>query len=357
MTYEPNQVFTFDLNESLWFKRGQEVEEFMGISLEPEITIQEFDDYVSIQGTIELAGEYYPTDDDGERAEERSLSLHDYASKRVVDQVEDSEDGVSEFYHRFPVEISVPKDRIEALENISVSIQSFDYELPERAQLKLNATVAIHGINQESARGGANQVEFEEEELEPIKPEETFQFDVKYEEEEEVRLQPANEDYRSKAAQETFEEVPKLNVEEDEEAEEEEDDRWKFKQSSQTFEEFFGKKVDHDGVEAADTDEDVFSYEGEYAHQDDPGRDDDDDYEEEKETEEREPQDAGYLTSMFDRGEEEPFTRMRVCIVQDSDTLVSIAERYRILPTHLSRANDLEEEEVEAGQILYIPSK
>ena len=53
-----NSVFRFELNESLYFEKGQEVAEIMGISLEPEISIQEFSDYVSIRGVVELQGSY-----------------------------------------------------------------------------------------------------------------------------------------------------------------------------------------------------------------------------------------------------------------------------------------------------------
>lgn len=78
--------------------------------------------------------------------------------------------------------------------------------------------------------------------------------------------------------------------------------------------------------------------------------------EDDRDEEEHYPQDARYLTSMFQR-EEEPYAKMRMCIVQESDTLGSIAQKYKVPPTQLSRINDLGDEDVSAGQILYIPSK
>lgn len=51
-------VFSFELNETLYFEKGQEIEELRGISLEPEITIQTNEDYISIRGVIELTGNY-----------------------------------------------------------------------------------------------------------------------------------------------------------------------------------------------------------------------------------------------------------------------------------------------------------
>jgi len=39
----------FSLEESVWFQRGQEVAELISISLDPDITIQENDQYVTIK--------------------------------------------------------------------------------------------------------------------------------------------------------------------------------------------------------------------------------------------------------------------------------------------------------------------
>lgn len=49
---------------------------------------------------------------------------------------------------------------------------------------------------------------------------------------------------------------------------------------------------------------------------------------------------------------------MRLCIVQENDTIDTIAERFAISPLQLIKHNQLEEElEVNEGQLLYIPSK
>jgi len=346
LTYDDQNVFSFHLNESLWFKRGQEVDEFMGISLEPDIAIQDNDDTVSIRGVIELAGEYFQaegTEDDSADEESQVLSLRDHASKRTIENIDTHEDGVSEFYHRFPVEISIPKYRIQSLEDVTVSIDSFDYELPEKGHLKLNASVAIHGV-QEDTRDESNREEAEEQvdELE-----ESFTVDQKFEE-------PVQDLGTIPAEGETKEEV---------EEEDSEEGRWNFKKKSQSFAEFFGHEPEQpEVVEEQESPESLESPEY-YAVEDDTGRDEIEVHEQQgsfgsndEEAEEGSQQDARYLTSMFDR-EEEPYAKMKMCIVQEQDTLGTIAQKYKVPPTHLSRVNKLGDEDVSAGQILYIPTK
>ena len=57
---------------------------------------------------------------------------------------------INEFIHRFPVDITIPSSRIAALDDIEVSIQTFDYSIPERNSLKLQADLIISGIYSET---------------------------------------------------------------------------------------------------------------------------------------------------------------------------------------------------------------
>lgn len=324
MAYEEESLFTFQLSESLWFKRGQEVDELMGISLEPEISIQEFDDHVSIRGVIELAGEFFKSDEVPQE-ESQIVSLRDHASYRTIEEIETHEDGISEFFHRFPVEVSIPKYRVNSLDDLMVSIDSFDYELPEKGQLKLNATVAIHGVMEERVQeeeSEAIQEENQEDRMdnEPS-VEESFSFDFKQEE--------------SLQGGESPESLPKDD--------EEESGRWKYKQT-QTFSEFF-EKEEEKAEESEESPSSSYESSSPFEESSDESR-----------SQQEVPQDARYLTNIF-RNKEEQFARMRMCIVQEDETLISIAERYQIPPAHLSRANDLGDQDVSKGQILYIPTK
>ncbi|MEN2447421.1 LysM peptidoglycan-binding domain-containing protein, partial [Bacillus sp. JR_15] len=63
-----------------------------------------------------------------------------------------------------------------------------------------------------------------------------------------------------------------------------------------------------------------------------------------------------YLTKLFAKQEEEDFSRMKICIVQQEDTVDRICERYQLNVQQLLRTNSLSvDAELEEGQILYIP--
>ncbi|MCS0542711.1 stage VI sporulation protein D, partial [Aeromonas veronii] len=130
----------FSVEESVWFQKGQEVSELISISLDPDIVIQEHDQYVSIRGALQLTGEYR-IDENHSEEEER-----DFASVRLVNEVITREDGISELNHRFPVDITIPQDRVQSLDDVYVSIETFDYEIPKRGCLHIIADLAISGI-------------------------------------------------------------------------------------------------------------------------------------------------------------------------------------------------------------------
>ncbi len=69
------------------------------------------------------------------------------------------------------------------------------------------------------------------------------------------------------------------------------------------------------------------------------------------------PEDVRYLADMFRSDEEEQYAKMRLCIVQETDTVESIAERYDITALQLLKQNRLEDESLQEGQLLYIPQK
>ena len=58
LTQENQSYLRFSLEESVWFQKGQEVEELYSISLDPNVTLTEDDHYVYIRGTLDLSGEY-----------------------------------------------------------------------------------------------------------------------------------------------------------------------------------------------------------------------------------------------------------------------------------------------------------
>ncbi|WP_234028551.1 stage VI sporulation protein D [Lentibacillus sp. Marseille-P4043] len=359
-------VFSFELNESLYFERGQEVSELMGISLDPEISIQAFHEYISIRGVIELQGEYVKADMD-EQADSVD-ELDDYHARRFVERVVDTEDGETEFSHRFPVEISVPTYRVGDLDEVTVSIDSFDYELPDSNQLKFISTIAIHGISEqeESPRDENEETDYQ------LETDQTFEFDIKESQDLDMQTKSESVDYSN---------TPTLS---DGLAETDSPDRWKNKKS-QSFAEFFKKdpesEPDPPYVESSTADSyhaspDVNDYvdsqdlyesrESEESgiqlksNQDQENQDSDESSNQLESDENRDNQDeledVGYLSDMF-RDDEEHFSRMRVCIVQENDTLETIADRYKLSAPQLAKQNRLANDTLSEGQLLYIPFK
>jgi stage VI sporulation protein D len=124
----------------LWFRKGQEVEELVSISLDPDITIQENDQYVTIRGSLELTGEYKSYERNNEN------EVDEVTTQKFVERVDAREGGTCEFSHRFPVDITIPNNRIQSIYDIDVLVESFDYSIPERSCLKLAADLTISGL-------------------------------------------------------------------------------------------------------------------------------------------------------------------------------------------------------------------
>ncbi|PAE31041.1 stage VI sporulation protein D [Paenibacillus sp. 7884-2] len=375
-----SKAFTFDLEESLYFEKGQEVAELRGIALEPEISIQPYEEYISIRGNIELQGEYEKVESE---QDDRSLDFEDFQAKRYVEKVID-EEGLAAFSHRFPVEISVPPYRVADLNEVTVHVDSFDYEIPEPSHLKLYATIEIHGINSEveHQRQETKEVkDTEEKEVDTVvegnsvSELDSFEFELRKPQEEELALtdlseteldaEPLDEQKTvEKEEIQTREEKDFVQVEETEEAaetventgdirseeaeqEDHDPDRWKKK--SQTLAEFFKQLSDEEAettdIEAEETEELVTEEDIVAAEVNET-----DNYEE------RVPEDASLLSDIFREAKEEQFTKMRLCIVQNQDTIETIAERFSVSPLQLIKQNQLEDDfEVHEGQLLYIP--
>jgi stage VI sporulation protein D len=328
-------VFRFDLNDSLYFEKGQEVAEIMGISLDPEISIQEFADYISIRGVVELQGSYQKLVQVEEEEEDDSY-FETYDSRRYMERVTDTSYGGAEFMHRFPVEITVPSYRVENLNDVLVTIAEFDYELPEPDHLYLRSTIEIHGINnqieevEEDEEDSESFVkELEEESISVRGSDDTFEFEVKTE----------IESSSYEASPELKEVIP---VEQDEEME---SDRWKFMKETKTFEEFFKKKETEIEVEEALLEESSSN---------------EDESESSSKSESHESRegnaDLTYLSDMF-RNSEEEYIKLKLCIVQDRDTLETLAEKYETSTVQIRSYNRLEADDVTEGQLLYIPLK
>ncbi|MBA2173430.1 stage VI sporulation protein D [Halobacillus locisalis] len=318
-------VFSFYLDESLWFKEGQGVRELIGISLEPEITIEEAGDEVRLKGTVELAGEYVAAEDHDDESP--------HSSARVVNHVETGEDGEYHFSHSFPVEVTVPLDRVSSLDDVLVDIESFDYEIPATNRLRLHAQVNINGI-QPQEQQATNDEAFDE-------PATVGPFNFPEEKEKESPVLPERE-------------APVIQLNDEQEAKEEESGRWLYKKS-QSFPEFFGQEQQQDYVEEVSSESismDVsVSKEESSSYVEEPSSS--------SSSEKEAPSGMDGIKQIFKHlfpNREDTYTQMKMYIAQEEETLASIADKYGVSVKQLERVNEYEEEDVSPGQIVYIPN-
>ncbi|PRS21167.1 LysM peptidoglycan-binding domain-containing protein [Bacillus halotolerans] len=138
-----NHRLQFSVEESICFQKGQEVSELLSISLDPDIRVQEVNDYVSIRGSLELTGEY--NIDQSKNTEEFDTD------KRFVEEVRTREDGTAELTHCFPVDITIPKNKVSHLHEVFVFIDAFDYQLTDSRILTIQADLAIEGLLDDTA--------------------------------------------------------------------------------------------------------------------------------------------------------------------------------------------------------------
>ncbi|WP_026702811.1 stage VI sporulation protein D [Salibacterium aidingense] len=327
MGEEHSSALTFNLEESVWLNQGEKIKELLSLGLEPDIRIEEKYDYVDIKGGLYLKGEYYPVPQE-EKEEETQQPVPQYVEKHSL-----REDGVGELQHFFPVDVTVPLNRISNLDDIYVNIDSFDYDLPEPGCIQLTADVSITGVNELERE--QDQEPLEETTVQEAMPrwemEETYQPDV------DPPADNVDEAGEEMETEEVREELPteEAQVENTEEAGEENTG-----ETAEVVTAFHSREPEEPEepksgeIEEAPAEADAENK----VEPESSGRDDN----------------ALYLTKMMTSGDED-FSRLKMCIIQENESLDTIAERYDTTIGHLLRFNRLDQDHVEEGQILYIP--
>lgn len=347
-TVSPENNLRFSVEESVWFEKGQEVSQVLSMALDPEISIQEHENYISIRGALQLTGDYYPYEND----ESEFPLLSEKQNVRTVDSVNRDESGLCQLSHQFPVDITVPKSRIKNTDDVYVMIESFDYELPEKNQLELSAELSISGIsdgNREMstvAEPPSNKTDVDNDgKVEPLfkeEPSENREEDNSNQNVNEESIEGEETEEKAEEKFPSFEaEARKINDDssltdndEDEEStspliemkgrEEEEELTYDDKEE----ENFVEDNQVEEGVESVNTPEEKYSIRDE---------------------------NALYLTKIFDNVEGEDFSKLRMRIIQSGESLDEIAETYEISVSQLIRFNRLDDDDISEGQILYIP--
>lgn len=370
----------FSLEESVWFQKGQEVLDLISISLDPDIFIQEDDQYVTIQGALELSGEYKRNETETADDEET------FAAPKFMQVVEEREEGICEFRHYFPVDITIPINRIQSLNDIDVQVESFDYVFPERSCLKLSANLIITGLYGEQQPSVEVDTQ-DEEELEPFLNrsseteddvvdvsllEKAFAEEKEQEEDRtEIFVRSANEMENQDEVKEKvyipFEaearKEPELEIKEKEEEKVDEPgitfySSKRSEESPPSAEDIFKMPVDESPVQNVDIVE-VESPEQEQKPESPESPESIDESPEKTDKKKKKSKKKSMtLTEFFARKEEsDHVAKLKVCIVQSGDTVDLIAERYSIGVNQLLSVNHLElNQDLYEGQVLYIPA-
>jgi stage VI sporulation protein D len=142
MSQTSNDRLQFSINESVWLRNDAPAEEILSMALEPDITVEENWNDVTIKGYLRLTGEYKPA----EVPEAAVDAEHNAAPFRTIDEIMETGNGTDTLEHHFPIDITIPADRVPSLEDLFVVIDSFDYELSEHRHIQLQADIAITGL-------------------------------------------------------------------------------------------------------------------------------------------------------------------------------------------------------------------
>lgn len=394
LSQENSSILRFSLEESVWFQKGQEVADLLSISLDPNITIQENDQYIIIQGSLELSGEYKRYNE-GEQEEEEV-----FKAPKLVHSVMEREEGVCEFLHHFPVDITIPLERVTSLDDVEIEIDTFDYVFPERSCLNLTADLTISGLASEEVEEDIAEEE-REEELEVARhtqeEEEVVELIRDHSKEEEEVLTDSIEE-PVEIAVSPFQNVSPLleELHEEKETEDdlyssfelevrktpEEDDEWSTNEHTKIP--YFSEEVRKEEeaapaepemkVSILRSEEKVFTAEEVFQKPDHESSSEakqeevvmeEEELEESSSSPNEEPKKKKGLfnktksltfTEFFARKEEEKHTKVKVCIVQQGDTLEKLSDRYNVNIHALLKENRMEaNQDIYEGQVLYIP--
>ncbi|SDI58483.1 stage VI sporulation protein D [Natribacillus halophilus] len=341
MTQEQPTSLTFNLEEAVWLDQGERIQTILGLELEPDITMQEDDQEVLIQGGLHLVGQYQPYDHSEEETYDEQQSVPQRA-----DSLSTTDTGEREIKHFFPVDVTIPLHRIQSLDDLYVQIDSFDYDLPEPSCIQLTADVTISGMKEETQTERAVSP--------PPTPFPTFTDEAKASppEEETESHDFAEADTREKK-EEDHERGPDVTFDKQEPQKEEpapaHDEP---EESERELSPAFLTPVSNAESSSAEQEQEETATDVVQAEEE---SDEAEATEDEAVTTESKRDNALYLTEIFGNREHESFTKMRMCIIQENESLDKIAARYGYSVQQLLRWNKMDINHVDEGEIIYIP--
>ena len=375
MSPEKTSYLRFSLEENVWFHSGQEVSELYSISLEPNVSVHEVEQYIILRGTLDLMGEYKP--EEGNEPGEDELNRR-YVS--ITDQREDT----YEFQHQFPVDITVPAERVQDKNELSVGVQSFDYHLPEDGCLHLTAELWISGIQDEAIEREESEavgipvdaIDHRPVEEAPEESPEEILVDAKAEE---IPLYRSSLEVEEEEEEETqdgeltpfsFPSYPSVNKESSSEDNFYAEARIPPEQQMQNDEEFEEERDFLNHLPATKGSEKPSAYQSTFVPDEEVTTTpayrtyQSEDHVRNQKAEEQRKENAAsankesksLLYDLFSPEEEAKQAKLKVYIVQGNETIDSLADRYQISAQHIARVNRIGEiDSLRAGQVVYIP--
>ncbi|WP_349408045.1 stage VI sporulation protein D [Pseudalkalibacillus sp. SCS-8] len=355
----------FSIEESVWLNKGQEVDELYSIALDPNVTIEEMDDQVCIKGHLCLSGEYRCKGENDTEGQDQEYSVNPL-SYRSFSQLKESKEECANLEHKFPVDITLPKNRVRNSNDLYVSVDHFDYDIPTPSCIEVSASVCISGVyenpmeeqdepyeasNQEEGREPENEehYEFSEEASNPFP---ILEFESRR------APQRFDQDEVESVHQQTPRHEPQVGFSSRVEEDEEQSQPFNLSYMRNDAYQAETYEAEEATYEAMEYEEEEYAYEEEeYEYEYESDEEEYEEMEEEVASSPQRPQreeNALYLTKMLTRDDEE-LTKMKMCIIQAGDSLDTIAGRYDVPTSQLMRVNRLESEDIEEGQILYIP--
>lgn len=308
MSEELHQL-RFDISETVRLHPQQSgIGSLLDLDLYPEVEILDKGKHLKIQGYLRLKGNYLI-----DAGEEQDPELDEFNQE--------------ELSYIIPVEITLPADRAE-LDNLSAEVESFDYTVLSPFELQIEAILAIDGLLPEQI---PEQKAIVDEEI-TLGP--TFSG---------AEVRAADEGEESFTEEEQFDpssslEVPASDVQPADVGNQEQESV----SEQEPVEEAFSTTEEEPAFDAEQVEENQAHEEAIETGEEQTDKLDDD-------AEEK-------WSSWLLTDREEQWTPLKLAIVQKEDSLTSIANRYGVAPSQLLQLNQLAENQLEVGQIVYLPS-
>jgi stage VI sporulation protein D len=318
----------FDIYERVHVDEGiSAISELNEVELVPHIQVLSQDDQAVLKGNLLLTGSY----------------------------VDDSGVNIRSLEHFIPVEITLPMNRIGRVEDIVVEIENFDIDLLSPRSLNVTGVLSLQGVEMISS-----PLESWREEEEIVFVHESGNPHHKTAPHDSIeRVEALNETTTSSAEPEIQIQAVKHEVSKDESMEQPVSAPPQASPASQVTEEdkdlkvAFGKNAD-EAIEVKSYGiKSLLSKASSIFHSD------------------KRKEEEALLAAQAEAAKGEPvewkklflqsteesrdFRKVRICIVQKEETLEGIAKRYQVTPRELQLFNRLGDQDISAGQIIYLP--